>query len=75
MIYEFTNETLCKLAGGICDTPFLKLALLLKHGAVGRGQLAGGGAHGLQLLGGDEHPLAAQQGLLGPGSRPIARTK
>lgn len=26
VIYEFTNETLCKLAGGICDTPFLKLA-------------------------------------------------
>lgn len=24
VIYEFTNETLCKLAGGICDTPFLK---------------------------------------------------
>lgn len=26
VIYQFTNEALCKLAGGICDTPFLKLA-------------------------------------------------
>lgn len=26
VIYQFTNEVLCKLAGGICDTPFLKLA-------------------------------------------------
>lgn len=26
VIYEFTNEVLCKLASGICDTPFTKLA-------------------------------------------------
>lgn len=26
VIYQFTNEVLCKLASGICDTPFLKLA-------------------------------------------------
>lgn len=26
VIYEFTNEALCKLASGICDTPFTKLA-------------------------------------------------
>lgn len=27
VIYQFTNEVLCKLANGICDTPFTKLAL------------------------------------------------
>lgn len=26
VIFEFTNEVLCKLASGICDTPFTKLA-------------------------------------------------
>lgn len=26
VIYQFTNEVLCKLASGICDTPFTKLA-------------------------------------------------
>lgn len=26
VIYQFTNEALCKLASGICDTPFTKLA-------------------------------------------------
>lgn len=26
VIFEFTNEVLCKLANGICDTPFTKLA-------------------------------------------------